>query len=207
MTDQELAKMTRIVDWRLNRWSTLPDFEDLRQEALIAAWRDIERCRREGKPWSLATIANRQAEWAAINYLRSPAAQCGFVRPDRPLPRPMLVSLEEMQERSLEEDDELPQDKRWGIPCQADFAPELIERLAIAGECRRLMNPWEWETVRECYLNEKGATAYAAEQGVTVSAIQQRLKRALNHCRAQLGLPLSCGRPGPWAGQRRKQPL
>lgn len=166
-----VMEIRRLVRWRLARWHTHPDWEDLEQEAVVAAWQALQTAE---KGLAVSTVVAHAADWAALDFLRSQRASARVPRAGQ-APHPVLLSLEEVRH----------------VACP-DFAPRLLELLsaqelaALAGR----LNPGRaghllW---RAAALGENQA-ALAREHGISRSRLEGLLALAKNRVRLSLGLP------------------
>lgn len=69
MTNPPPAEIAAMVTTALERYRTHPDWDDIRQEAIVAAWTALN----DGKGSGVAasTVVYKRARWAAAEYLRS----------------------------------------------------------------------------------------------------------------------------------------
>jgi DNA-directed RNA polymerase specialized sigma24 family protein len=156
----------RLVGWRLRRWQSHIDYDDLRQEARIAAWKAT------AGPLAGARFTTRvvlATDWAAREFGRSRMCRTGGVtRPGRTPPPEWLP---------------LAAAECLTVP---DFAPALLERLALAAAVRGLPD-LERKTVRRYYHEGLTLQQIGRLQGVSMQRVAQILTQARARLRAALG--------------------
>lgn len=195
MTTEELQVLEQTVGWKVAAWTGHPDFDDLKQEARIAAWQAVEEARAQGKTLAVNTVAGRAAHWKALDFLRSRQATRRVLRPGQ-TPGVTFVPLDSLWDDQRE--DYEPGDHQKRTPQTGDFAPALIEtlnRAAIVGEVLALCFAGQAEAVQACCLDGQSVRDYAAAMGVNPSAIHQRLRRVFDRYRewALTGRPEESG--------------
>lgn len=162
------------------RFRATTEYDDILAEGYLAAWQGYEKARAAGRyrPTTAAFWAARQAPAA---WLRR---WCGQGE------RPEVLSLE-VGWREL--------DGRADLPCGADFAPGVLDRLQ-AEEWLALCRPREALVLR-CHLLEGWPLVRCARAlGVTLSRVQQIQTAGLRRIRRELGLAArvpTAPRPGP----------
>lgn len=62
------ADIERLILFKIGRYRSHPDWEDIQQEARIRAWRSLERTKGQG--WAPSTVVCHAAYWAAVEWFR-----------------------------------------------------------------------------------------------------------------------------------------
>lgn len=169
--------MTRTEEWqRLALWVAKPyadhrDADDIRQEALLGAWRGMQKVRAKG----LATCTDRQAavkgaRWAVAEYLRRG-------KRNNRNPEPPLLSLETHRDSDHDEED-------W-LPLAPDPAPQIVDRLACR-EALETLAPAEQNLLYQLYWQEQSAQQIARERGCSFQRVWREAKAAREKLREAL---------------------
>lgn len=178
MTEALWEQVRAVVLARMTRWGWHPEWDDLCQEALIAAWKAVEKGRYRHRVTTVAWLA---AGYGAIEYLRSSRAL--YPQPRRgKTGRPANVSLEAMQEEWEEE-------HRGRAPETADFTAATDVRI----DMERLLegcSQREQEVLRRsCYDQETDAEIGRA-MGISLGRVGQLRAAARARCCRAAGVPV-----------------
>lgn len=145
----------------VKRWRDRPDWEDIRQEAILGALYATERALKTGKcDWTLA--CTRGARWGATEYLFPRAGRRNKFK------APEIVSLETVRETHGEENG-------WEPPAP-DFAPGLIEQVGLWQEVERHATEAELPFAQRCWWEDVSNEQAAKEMGVSKSLVSLRLR-------------------------------
>jgi RNA polymerase sigma factor (sigma-70 family) len=161
--------VTRTEEWqRLALWVAQPyaahrDADDIRQEALLGAWRGMLAVRAKG----LTRCKDRQAavkgaRWAVAEYLRRGK------RSDRN-PEPVLLSLDTHHDTDHDEEE-------W-LPLDADHGPAIVERIGLE-QALGALGDAERDLLRQLYWQEKSAQQIARERGCSFQRVWREAKAA-----------------------------
>jgi DNA-directed RNA polymerase specialized sigma24 family protein len=166
VTEQDVE---RLINYKLERFRTHPEWPDIQQEARIAAWKALEKTR--GEPWAPSTVVCKAAAWAAAEYLRYRVP--GGQRCHEPV-------CFEMKEQD-------------GSPVDLVAAGEWNRCIWEGGElCRTVFAGLPKRYARlfvRHYFEEIKQMDLALEEGVNWSRVYQILSLCRNAFRREAGLP------------------
>ena len=148
----------RLALWVAQPYADHRDAEDLRQEALLGAWKGVQAVRtgRLGR-CSEAQAAVQGARWAVADYLR---------RGQRlTVPEPEWLSLD--GEAAIEA----------AAVREPDPAPGIVERVAVEAALAALTEP-DRRLLQALYWEEQSAQAIARERGCSFNRVWREASAA-----------------------------
>lgn len=167
MTEARVKNFEYLVRYELRRFRDHEDFEDICQEAWIAAWYQGERL---GGKYADSTIARVAARTAFTSWIRSRKGRRQWRPPGRKPPPEVCFF------------DELPP-AAW--PESRDPALQIVERLGAEQQAEialAAMTERQRRSVRDTVMGEAPLRAAAKRMGVTSKTVwvqrQAGLKRA-----------------------------
>lgn len=193
LSGAEEAQIEWTIQVQLRTWKAHPDYEDMAQEARIAAWRVL--CRPELRARvALGNLLIRAVRWGAGEFLRSAR---GIGTAPRHHPERVTFYLEDLRQQArrpgLGADEfyraeDCPVDEE---PTEPDFSGPLIDRLELA-RCWAELLARQPALTRALLIGiyREGATApvLAARFRITDRAVYRATGRALERYRLTHGI-------------------
>ncbi len=179
-----LEDLERLVDYRLRRFRSHEEFQDIRQEGLIAAWQAWQR--RPDLPFSM--VVCRQAYWGALEYLRS--TRCRQPRRERrEIAAPEFLPLADLE--------------RFAPAGAEEEGFRRIEDQALFRRAWSLLRDRERAAVRLVFGAGLSYAAAARRMGCDHRNVHRLIEQGLDRCRRELGLAES--HAGENSSQRRQR--
>ena len=167
----EESELIKLAMAAVKRYSQHPDWEDIKQEAVLGAIQAVGCALKSGKcKWT--TAAHAGARWAATNYLHPEN------RRYKKRKGPEMVSLEVVMQSHGE-------DNAWEPPVD-DFAPGFIERYGLWQEVVRHASPIQLEAAERCWWGDETMEEAAQAIGVSKAAVCNRLVKLRRRLLAEL---------------------
>jgi len=185
MTHEQMRNLERLVEWRLARWRDRGDYDDMRQEALIAAWKAVEKTRDMG--YELSTIAVRAADYAAREWLRSPKSDLPHYGWRRGYAPPEVVSVDELAAAQQRLEEMIGHPITTLEPAAPDFTVDLLDemdRRAAWVKALGTATPRQAAVLRAAFREGLSQQQIADATGRSWSAIAQLMARAKVRCRS-----------------------
>jgi RNA polymerase sigma factor (sigma-70 family) len=186
MTREESENMERLVDWRLKKWRSRTDYDDMRQEALIGAWKALESTR--GKGFADSTVITKAADFAAREWLRSTKSDLPHLYWRRNYPPITPVSAQAHQASKAAYSPDGDGDREL-LPPVEDFAPAVVDRLQAREVWVRALGmatPRQAAAMRATYRHGQTQQEYADQAGIHSSAVSQQQRRVVERLRQVL---------------------
>jgi RNA polymerase sigma factor (sigma-70 family) len=179
----DVETLLTLAVWQVRRFKEHEDWEDIEQEAKIAAWAVID----SPKPpnCKLTTAICNKAEWQVREFLRSPRATYQWHRNAKVQPpRPLSYDAP----RTTDKGEEMDGEGYW--LWSPDFSPEVVERVSLWEEVNSLCPPRYQRILHLRFVEDLQLTEIAEMEGVSPSRIYGIITDALDRYREKYNIPV-----------------
>jgi DNA-directed RNA polymerase specialized sigma24 family protein len=144
--------------WVARRYKSRADYDDIRQEAMIGAWRSVQKASAPGACRE-GPAAIRGAQWACAEYVRYKPGGKRYLGLD-------TVSLEGMMEGG-----------EWEPYCPSGM-DEVVNRISLWGEAKKMLTKREYGVLLKLYVFQCSYEDVALGLGCSVGRVSQIAAKA-----------------------------